>query len=40
MGGPTDGARTLSGGAGTAVAGLCLLAVALIVAYGLYIIIA
>jgi hypothetical protein len=40
VGGPTDGAPTLSAGAGTAVAGLCLLAVALIVAYGLYIIIA
>ena len=40
VGGPTDGAPTLSSGAGTAVAGACLLAIAAIVAYGLYIIIA
>jgi hypothetical protein len=40
VGGPTDGAPTLSAGAGTAIAGVCLLAVAAIVAYGLYIIIA
>jgi hypothetical protein len=40
VGGPADGAPTLSAGAGTATAGLCLLAVAAIVAYGLYIIIA
>jgi len=40
VGGPHDGASTLSPGSGTAVAGLCLLAVAAIVAYGLYIIIA
>ena len=40
VGGPSDGAPTLSAGAGTAVAGLCLLAVAVIVGYGLYIIIA
>ena len=40
VGGPHDGASTLSPGAGTATAGLCLLAVAAIVAYGLYIIIA
>ena len=40
VGGPHDGASTLSPGAGTAIAGLCLLAVAAIVAYGLYIIIA
>ena len=39
-GGPQDGRSTLSAGAGTAIAGLCLLVVALIVAYGLYIIIA
>jgi preprotein translocase subunit SecD len=40
VGGPHDGASTLSPGTGTAIAGLCLLAVAAIVAYGLYIIIA
>ena len=40
VGGPADGAPTLSAGAGTAIAGICLLAVACIVAYGLYIIIA
>ena len=40
VGGPHDGAPTLSPGAGTAIAGLCLLAVAVIVGYGLYIIIA
>ena len=40
VGGPHDGASTLSPGAGTAIAGLCLLGVAAIVAYGLYIIIA
>ena len=41
VGGPHDGAPTgLSGSAGTGVAGVCLLAVAAIVAYGLYIIIA
>ena len=40
VGGPADGAPTLSAGAGTAVAGLCLLAIAVIVAYGLYIIVA
>jgi hypothetical protein len=40
VGGPSDGAPTLSAGAGTAIAGLCLLVIALIVAYGLYIIIA
>ena len=40
-GGPADGAAPrLSAGAGTAVAGVCLLAVAAIVVYGLYIIIA
>ena len=39
-GGPDDGAKTLSPAAGTAVAGICLLAVALIVGYGLWIIIA
>ena len=40
VGGPHDGASTMSSGTGTAIAGLCLLAVAAIVAYGLYIIIA
>jgi hypothetical protein len=40
VGGPQDGAPTLSAGAGTAIAGVCLLAVAAIVVYGLYIIIA
>ena len=40
VGGPADGASGgLSAGAGTAVAGLCLLVVLLIVLYGLYIII-
>jgi hypothetical protein len=39
-GGPDDGAKTLSAGAGSAVAGVCLLAVAAIVGYGLWIIIA
>jgi hypothetical protein len=39
-GGPDDGAKTLSPAAGTAIAGICLLAVALIVGYGLWIIIA
>ena len=39
-GGPDDGAKTLSPAVGTAVAGVCLLAVALIVGYGLWIIIA
>ena len=40
VGGPRDGAPTLSAGAGTAVAAICLLAVAAIVVYGLYIIVA
>lgn len=41
VGGPDDGAPTgLSAGTGTAIAGLCLLAAAAIVGYGLYIIIA
>ena len=40
VGGPHDGASILSPSEGTAVAGLCLLAVAAIVAYGLYIIVA
>ena len=40
VGGPSDGAPTLSAGAGTGIAGICLLAVAAIVVYGLYIIIA
>lgn len=41
VGGPDDGAPAgLSAGAGTAIAGLCLLAAAAIVGYGLYIIIA
>ncbi len=39
-GGPDDGAKTLSPAVGTAVAGICLLAVAPIVGYGLWIIIA
>jgi hypothetical protein len=39
-GGPDDGAKAVSPAAGTAVAGICLLAVAAIVGYGLYIIIA
>ena len=38
-GGPDDGAPTLSTGAGTAIAGLCLVAAAAIVGYGLWIII-
>lgn len=41
VGGPEDGApQRLSAGAGTGVAVVCLLAVAAIVAYGLYIVIA
>lgn len=40
VGGPHDGAPTLSAGAGTAIAAVCLLAVAAIVLYGLYIIVA
>ena len=40
VGGPQDGAPTLGAGAGTGIAAVCLLAVALIVGYGLYIIIA
>jgi len=40
VGGPHDGAPTLSPGTGTGIAALCLLAVAAIVGYGLYIIIA
>jgi hypothetical protein len=40
-GGPQDGAAPrLSAGAGTAVAAVCLLAVAAIIGYGLYLIIA
>jgi len=39
-GDPDDGAKTLSPAVGTAVAGVCLLAVATIVGYGLWIIIA
>jgi ABC-type nickel/cobalt efflux system permease component RcnA len=39
VGGPSDGAPTLSAGAGTAIAGLCLLVIALIVLYGLYIVV-
>jgi hypothetical protein len=39
VGGPDDGAPTLSSGTGTAIAGLCLLAAAVIVGYGLWIII-
>ena len=38
-GGPHDGAPIISAGAGTATAGICLLAVTAIVAYGLYLII-
>ena len=38
-GGPDDGAKTLSPAAGSAVAGVCLLAAAAIVGYGLWIII-
>jgi hypothetical protein len=38
-GGPNDGAPTLNPVTGTAIAGLCLLAVAAIVGYGLWIII-
>ena len=37
---PARRASTMSSGTGTAIAGLCLLAAAAIVAYGLYIIIA
>jgi hypothetical protein len=40
VGGPHDGAPTLGAGTGTAIAGVCLLAAAAIVGYGLYIIIA
>ena len=40
VGGPHDGAPALSAGVGTAVAAICLLAVAAIVTYGLYVIIA
>jgi hypothetical protein len=41
VGGPADGAAPrLSAGAGTGIAAVCLLAVAAIVGYGLYIIIA
>ncbi len=39
-GGPNDGAKTLSPVAGSAVAGVCLLAAAAIVGYGLWIVIA
>ena len=39
-GGPNDGAKTLSPAGRVAVAGVCLLAAALIVGYGLWIIIA
>ena len=39
-GGPDDGAPTLNPTVGSAIAGLCLLAAALIVGYGLWIIIA
>jgi hypothetical protein len=39
-GGPEDGAPTVSPGAGTAIAGVCLLAAAAIVGYGLWIIVA
>ena len=39
VGGPNDGAPTLSSGAGTAIAGICLLAAAAIVGYGLWIIV-
>jgi hypothetical protein len=38
-GGPDDGAPTISPGAGIAIAGLCLLAAAVIVGYGLWIIV-
>ena len=40
VGGPQDGASTLSAGAGTGIAAVCLLAIVAIVAYGLYIVIA
>ena len=40
VGGPHDGAPTLGPSAGTAVAGLCLLAVAAIVGYGLWVVVA
>ena len=39
-GGPDDGAPTVSRGAGTAIAGMCLFAAAAIVGYGLWIIVA
>lgn len=39
-GGPEDGAPTLSSGAGTCVAALCLVATVAIVAYGLSIVVA
>ena len=39
-GGPDDGAPTVSPGAGTAIAGVCLLAAAAIVGYGLWIVVA
>jgi hypothetical protein len=39
VGGPDDGAPTIGPGAGTAVAALCLLAAAVIVSYGLWIIV-
>jgi hypothetical protein len=39
VGGSDDGAPTLNAAAGTAIAGLCLLAAAVIVGYGLWIII-
>jgi hypothetical protein len=39
VGGPSDGAPTLSAGAGTGIAGVCLLVVLLIVLYGLYIVV-
>jgi len=38
-GGPEDGAPSLSPGAGSAIAGICLIAAAAIVGYGLWIII-
>ena len=38
-GGPEDGAPTLSPGTGSAIAGICLLAAAAIVGYGLWIIV-
>jgi hypothetical protein len=39
VGGPDDGAPTIGPGTGTAVAALCLLAAAVIVGYGLWIIV-